>query len=51
MSNYEKLYFKLFAGMSNLVEDIHPLTQEARALRADMIELMRQCEDHYIDQA
>lgn len=49
MSNYKEMYFTLFAGMSNLVELNQGNTDEARALRRAMIELMQHCEELYLE--
>lgn len=45
MSNYRKLYYTLFSGVSNLIEN----SREAVDLRAALIDLTRRCEELYME--
>lgn len=48
MSNYQKLYYTLFSGVSNLIENSRPGEGETAELREALIALTRRCEELYI---
>ena len=48
MPNYERLYYKLFAAVSDVVEDLRP--RDFFTLREELIRLLQEAEDRWLDE-